>query len=118
MGEGVLGRGRRFGVTTGIITSTEDSFPYKNFFLNINNLYIDDIGDNVNANLNANANANARVAPYVILSFHFQILLEFLILVICLDAIYVSCLDVICSYVLLPPIRNKGRWLSTNFLLS
>jgi hypothetical protein len=72
------------------------------------------MGDNVNANLNANTNANARVAPYVILLFHFWILLEFI--VIGLDAICVSCLDVICSSVLLVCTTSLIYVLSTYFI--
>ena len=44
---------------------------------------------------------NDAAAKYVILSFLFQFLLEFLLLVSVVDAIGLSCLDVICSSTLL-----------------
>jgi hypothetical protein len=53
-----------FCVTTDSITSTDDSFPDEDFFLDISNLYINDmVDDNVgaNANLNTNTNLNANL---------------------------------------------------------
>jgi hypothetical protein len=75
--------GEHFCVTTDGITSTDDSFPDKDFFPDISSLYIDDMADdagananaNVNVNANLNANANPPAAPYAIYSYLFQFLL-------------------------------------------
>jgi hypothetical protein len=95
--------GERFCVTTDGITSTDDSFPDKDFFPDINSLYIDDMADNAganaNTNLNANANLNANVnppaAPYAICTHLFQFMLQFLVLAFRIDVISLSVLDVI-----------------------
>jgi hypothetical protein len=64
--------GECFCATIDDITSTDDSFPNEDFFLDISSLYIDDMADDANANLNANANANLNAnanppaAPYAI----------------------------------------------------
>jgi hypothetical protein len=47
------------------------------------------------------AATNASDAPYVFLSFMFQSLLEFLVLIFVVDEIGLSCLDVICSSTML-----------------
>jgi hypothetical protein len=69
--------GERFCATTDGITSTDDSFPDEDFFLNISALYVDNMADNAGANANANANANLNAivnppaAPYAICSNQF-----------------------------------------------
>jgi hypothetical protein len=101
--------GKRFYVTTDVITSTDDSFPDEDFFPDISGLYIDDMDDdasananlNANANVNLNANVNPRAASYAICSYLFQFLLQFLVLAFGIDVIYLSVLDVICSSILL-----------------
>jgi hypothetical protein len=76
--------GERLCATTDGITSTDDSFPDKDFFLDTSALYIDDMADDAGANANANANLNANTnppaAPYAICSYLFQFLLQFLVL--------------------------------------
>jgi hypothetical protein len=71
--------GERFCATTDGTTSTDDSFPDEDFFLDISVLYIDDMADdagaNTNANANLNANANPPATPYAIYSYLFQFLL-------------------------------------------
>jgi hypothetical protein len=89
--------GERFCATTEGITSTDDSFPYEDFFPDISTLYIDDMADdagananvNTNANANLNANANPPAAPYAICSYLFQLL------------VLAFGVDVICSSILL-----------------
>jgi hypothetical protein len=101
--------GERFCATTDGITSTDDSFPDEDFFLDISSLYIDDMTDdagaNANTNLNANANLNSNVnppaAPYAICTHLFQFLLQFLVLAFGIDVISLSMLDVICLSILL-----------------
>jgi hypothetical protein len=60
-------------VTTDGITSTDDSFPNEDFFLDISALYINDMADDAGANTDANANANANppASPYAIFSYLF-----------------------------------------------
>jgi hypothetical protein len=64
-------------VTTDGITSTKDSFPHDNFFLDISNLYIEDVANdnNVNQNANLNVNLNPPTATYDIFSYLFRFLL-------------------------------------------
>jgi hypothetical protein len=95
--------GGRFCATTDDITSTDDSFPDEDFFLDISALYIDDMADDTGANANANLNANANppAAPYLISSYLFQFLLQFFVLAFGVDVIYLSLLDMICSSILL-----------------
>jgi hypothetical protein len=107
--------GDRFCATTDGITSTDDSFPDKDFFLDISDLYIDDMADDAGANANANANANGNLntntnlnanvnpptAPYAICTHLFQFLFQFLVLAFGIDVICLSLLDVICSSILL-----------------
>ena len=52
--------GSAIGATTDSITDSDDSFPNDDFFPDIGNLFLDDMGDNVNANANANANADVN----------------------------------------------------------
>jgi hypothetical protein len=99
--------GERFCATTDGITSTDDSFPDEDLFLDISALYIDDMADDAGANANANANANLNAnvnppaAPYAICSYLFQFLLQFLVLAFGVDMICLSLLDMICSSILL-----------------
>jgi hypothetical protein len=61
-------------VTTGDITSSDDSFPDDYFFPNIDNLF-GNMGSIIGANAAA---AAAHAALFVTLSYPLQILLEFL----------------------------------------
>jgi hypothetical protein len=90
-------------MTSDSIMSTDDSFPDEDFFPNISSLYIDDMADDAgaNANENLNANVNPPAAPYAICSYLFNFLLQFLVLAFGIDMIYLSVLDMICSYILL-----------------
>ena len=49
-------------------------FTDNDFFPNLGNLFLNDMGDNLNAN------GAAPVAPYVFLSFLFEIVVEFMFL--------------------------------------
>ena len=69
--------GERTRATTGI-----EFFPNNDFFPDIGSLFIDDMGD-VNG-------AAAAAAPYVFLIFLFDMLLEFLLVVVALDSISLS----------------------------
>ena len=62
-------------------TAGSDDFANDDFFPNLGNLILDDMGDNVNAG------GAAPAAPYVILSFLFEIVVEFMFLVYALDVI-------------------------------
>jgi hypothetical protein len=85
--------GERSSATTGNTTSSNDDF-----FLDVNDLF----GNlNMDDNIDANAAAAAQAAPYVTLSSLCQILLEFLVLAFGVDVIGLSCLDMICSSILL-----------------
>ena len=61
--------GERTHATTGC-----DFFPNDDFFPNIGNLFIDDMGDNLNAN---GASGSTPAAVYVFLFFLFEILLQY-----------------------------------------
>ena len=84
--------GERSGATTGSTTSSSDDE-----FLHTDNFFPDlsDFFDNLNMG------DNDAAVKYVILSFLFQFMLELLVLVSVVDAIGLSCLDVICSSTLL-----------------
>ena len=91
--------GERFSATTGNTTSSSDDE-----FLNIDTFFPDlnDFFGNLNMGnksdaANDDSAAAANVAPYVILSILFQFLLELLGLSFVVNAIGISCLDVICS---------------------
>ena len=73
-GDQVFGECTR--ATTGI-----EFVPNDDFFPNIANLFIDDMGD---------ASGSAAAASYMLFIFLFQILLEFLLVVVALDSIYLS----------------------------
>ena len=62
-------------------TAGSDDFANDNFFPDLGNLILDDMGDNVNAG------GAVPTAPYVILSFLFEIVVEFMFLVCALDVI-------------------------------
>ena len=89
--------GERLRATTGNTTSSSDNdFPDDDFFPDVNNLFDNlNMGDNTDAA--AAAAAAAPAAPYVILTFLYQILLEFLVLLFGVDAIGLFYLDAICS---------------------
>ena len=63
------------------MTAGSDDFANDDFFPDLGNLVLDDMGDNVNAG------GAAPAAPYVILSFLFEIMVEFMFLVCVLDSI-------------------------------
>ena len=58
----------KFGERTLATASSDDFFP------DLGNLFLNDMGDNLNAN------GAAPVAPYVFLSFLFEIMVEFMFL--------------------------------------
>ena len=60
-------------------TAGNDDFANDDFFPDLGNLILDDMGDNVNVG------GAAPAAPYVILSFLFEIVVEFMFLVCALD---------------------------------
>ena len=62
-------------------TAGSDDFANDDFFPDLSDLVLDDMGDNVNAG------GAAPAAPYVILSFLFEIVVEFMLLVCSLDVI-------------------------------
>ena len=59
-------------------TADSDYFPNDEFFPDISGLFIDDMGDNLDV-------AAAAAAPYIYLSFLYDILLEFLCLAFAVD---------------------------------
>ena len=63
----------KFGERT-LTTAGSDDFTDDNFFPDLGNLFLNDMGDNLNAN------GAAPVAPYVFLSFLFEIVVEFMFL--------------------------------------
>ena len=70
----------KFGERT-LATAGSDDFIDDNFFPDLGNLLLNDIGDNLNAN------GAAPVAPYVFLSFRFEIVVEFMFPVCVLDLV-------------------------------
>ena len=62
-------------------TAGSDDFVNDDFFPDLGNFILDDMGDSVNAS------GAAPAAPYVILSFMFEIMVEFMFLVCALDVI-------------------------------
>ena len=70
----------KFGEHT-LATASSDDFTDDDFFPDLGNLFLNDMGDNLNAN------GAAPVAPYVFLSFLFEIVVEFMFLVCVLDSI-------------------------------
>ena len=63
----------KFGERT-LATASSDDFTDDDFFPNLGNLFLNDMGDNLNAN------GATPVAPYVFLSFLFEIVVEFMFL--------------------------------------
>ena len=57
-----------------LATASSDDFTEDDFFLDLGNLFLNDMGDNLNTN------CAAPVAPYVFLSFLFEIVVEFMFL--------------------------------------
>ena len=57
-----------------LATASSDDFTEDDFFPDLGNLFLNDMGDNLNAN------GAAPVAPYVFLSFLFEIVVEFMFL--------------------------------------
>ena len=62
----------KFGERT-LATACSHDFTDDDFFPDLGNLFLNDMGDNLNAN------GAAPVAPYVFLSFLFEIVVEFMI---------------------------------------
>jgi hypothetical protein len=93
--------GKRLRATTGNTTSSDDEFSNDHFFPDIDNLFGNlNMGDNVDAAAAAAASA-ANARPHVFFYSMFQILLEFLLLLFGVHAFGLSCLDVVCSSILL-----------------
>ena len=63
----------KFGERT-LATAGSHDFTNDDFFPDLGNLFLNDMGDNLNAN------GAAPVAPYVFLSFLFEIVVEFMFL--------------------------------------
>ena len=63
----------KFGERT-LATAGSHDFTYDDFFPDLGNLFLNDMGDNLNAN------GAAPVALYVFLSFLFEIVVEFMFL--------------------------------------
>ena len=63
----------KFGERT-LVTAGNHDFTDDDFFPDLGNLFLNDMGDNLNAN------GAAPVAPYVFLSFLFEIVVEFMFL--------------------------------------
>ena len=63
----------KFGVRT-LAPAGSHAFTDDGFFPDLGNLFLNDMGDNLNAN------SAAPVAPYVFLSFLFEIVVEFMFL--------------------------------------
>ena len=63
----------KFGERT-LATAGSDDFTDDDFFPDLNKLFLNDKGDNLNAN------GAALIAPYVFLSFLFEIVVEFIFL--------------------------------------
>ena len=98
--------GERLRATTGNTNLFDNEFPNDDFFPDIDNLFGNlNMADNQDpaaaANIAAAAAAAANTERYIYLSFSFQILLEFLVLLFGVDAIGLACLDAICSSTLL-----------------
>ena len=62
-----------FGERT-LTTAGSHDFTEDDFFPDLGNLFLNDMGDNLNAN------GAAPIAPYVFLSFLFEIVVEFMFL--------------------------------------
>ena len=99
-----------FGERT-LATASSHDFTDYDFFPDLGNLFLNDMGDNLNAN------GAAPVAPYVFLSFLFKIVVEFMFLVCVLDSIcsstmlvrMISLISVITVMIYFVLIRTKSR---------
>ena len=69
----------KFGERT-LATAGSHDFTDDDFFPDLGNLFLNDMGDNLSAN------GAAPVAPYVFLSFLFEIMVEFMFLLCILDS--------------------------------
>ena len=95
----------KFGECTLATAGSDDFFP------DLGNLFLNDMGDNLNAN------SAAPVAPYVFLSFLFEIVVEFMFLLYILDSIcsctmlvhMISLISVIVVMIYFVLIRTKSR---------
>ena len=100
----------KFGERT-LATAGSDDFTDDDFFPDLGNLFLNDMGDNLNAN------GAAPVASYVFLSFLFEIVVEFMFLVCVLDSIcsstmlvcMISLISVIAIMIYFVLIRTKSR---------
>ena len=70
----------KFGERT-LATAGSDDFTDDDFFPDLGNLFLNDMGDKLNTN------GAGPVAPYVFLSFLFEIVVEFMFLFCVLDSI-------------------------------
>ena len=94
-------------------TAGSDDFANDDFFPDLGNLFINDMAENAD---NAGG-AAAAAAPYVFLSFLFEIMIEFMFLVCALDSIcsstmlvrMISLVSVIAVMIYLVLIRIKSR---------
>ena len=96
-------------------TAGSDDFVNDDFFPALGDLILDDMGDNVNAS------GAAPAVPYVILSFLFEIVVEFMFLVCALDVICSSTMlvrmissisaTVVMIYLLLIRINSRSNFL-------
>ena len=94
-----------------IMWTGSHDFIDDDFFLDLGNLFLNDMGDNLSAN------GAAPIAPYVFLSFLFEIVVEFIFLVCVLDSIYsstmlvhmISFISVIAVMIYFVLIRIKSR---------
>ena len=69
----------------------DDHFPNEDLFPDIGNLFIDDMGD-----VNTNSSGSAPAAQYVYLSALYEILLQFICLVVAIDWICLSTVLDVC----------------------
>ena len=74
----------KFGERT-LATAGSDDFADDDFFPDLGNLFLNDMGDNLNAN------GAAPIAPYVFLSFLFKIMVEFMIYFVLIRNLIVTC---------------------------
>ena len=100
----------KFGERT-LATASSDDFTDDDFFPDLGNLFLNDMGDNLNTN------GAAPVALYVFLSFLFEIMVEFMFLVCVLDSIcssimlvrMISLISVIAVMIYFVLIQTKSR---------
>ena len=100
----------KFGERT-LATAGSDDFTDDDFFPDLCNLFLNDMGDSLNAN------GAAPAASYVFLSFLFEIVVEFMFLVCVLDSIcsstmlvhMISLIYVIAVMIYFVLIRTKSR---------